>query len=305
MLNITSIAEFTGKELEELVDLGISIKQNPEQYVTHAANKGLVILMEKTSTRTTTSFAAGISELGGWFLNLDWAKSNLTISPLKYEARYLSSNCSIIMARVKLHKTFKELTDHSTVPVINGCDDRFHPSQILADLITIKETAGKLSGVTLTYVGIHNNVVNSMILACKLVGINLRLVTPLINDPSFDEELIQNAKESGLVRWFDTLEEGAKGADFVYTDTWIDMEWFSDDSYAEERERRMQLMMPFQLNRENLGDSNPYIMHDMPVHPGFEISEDLIDDPKSIIFQQAENRLYSAKALILTCLQLS
>ncbi|MEV5029623.1 hypothetical protein MRBLPE1_005282 [Paenibacillus sp. LPE1-1-1.1] len=165
--------------------------------------------------------------------------------------------------------------------------------------MTIYEVAGAFKGMTLTYVGIHNNVANSLVAGCMTLGVKLLLVTPIINPPSWDEELMQQAYRSGLIEKADSLTEAAARSDFVYTDTWIDMEFYHDDHYQEEKNRRLEKMLPFQLNRNNLAGHTPYIMHDMPIHPGFEIEAELVESERSIIYQQAENRMHVQKALLL------
>jgi ornithine carbamoyltransferase len=190
----------------------------------------------------------------------------------------------------------------SRVPVINGCDEKYHPTQVIADLIIMKEKKGELRGAKLVYVGIHNNVCNSLIEACTKIGVEITTVTPIFNEPSRDDELLEEAKKTGLWRTTLNLREAIKDADFIYTDTWVDMEFFFDPKYAGEKERRIKLMMPYQINKENLAGSNAWIMHDMPIHRGCEISSDIIEDPRSIIYEQSENRLYSAKAILLKLL---
>jgi ornithine carbamoyltransferase len=187
----------------------------------------------------------------------------------------------------------------SRVPVINGCDDKYHPSQAIADLITIKEKHGKLKGAKLVYVGVHNNVCNSLIEGCTKTGVKLTTVTPIINEAARDEELNAAAKKTGL--WTTTLDakKAVKEADFVYTDTWIDMEFFTDPKFAAEKEKRLKQMMPYQINAELLKGSSAYVMHDMPIHRGYEISPETIENTKAVIYEQAENRLYSAKAILL------
>jgi ornithine carbamoyltransferase len=271
-------------------------------YENALARRGLLILMEKTSTRTTLSFSAAIGQMGGWSLKLDWVESNFTISPIHHEARYVSRNCDAIMARLKTWEALSTLAENATVPVINGCCTRYHPSQALADLITIREAAGRLEGTSVAYVGVHNNVTNSLLAGATRVGVGVGLVTPMVNEPAWDQALVDEAEATGLVTRYESVREAAEKCDFVYTDTWVDMEWFSDPSYDEERERRTALMSPFQLNHETVGDADVRVMHDMPIHPGWEISEELTQDPRSIIYDQAENRLYSAKALLLNAL---
>lgn len=295
--------ELPAPELAGLVDLALDLKRRPEAYDTACRRRGLLLLFQKTSTRTVLAFSAGIEQMGGYATRLDWHDSNFSISPLGYEARYVSSNCDVIMARLKRHTDLRELAENSSVPVINGCDDRYHPSQALADLVTIKEVAGGLEGASVTYVGIHNNVANSLVAAATSVGVEVGLVTPLVNPPAEDPGLLERAQSTGLLTRYDNVAQAAAASQFLYTDTWVDMEFFEDPAYAQERDRRVELMTPFQLSAANLGGAEPWIMHDMPIHPGYEISAELVESPRSVIFRQAENRLYAAKALLLYVLQ--
>jgi ornithine carbamoyltransferase len=191
------------------------------------------------------------------------------------------------------------MANASRVPLINGCDEKYHPSQALADLITIREKKGALKGAKLVYIGVHNNVCNSLIEGCTKTGVKLTTVAPIFNEAARDDELLAEAKKSGL--WQSTLDakRAVKDADFVYTDTWIDMEFFTDPKFAAEKEKRIKLMMPYQINAELLRGSAAYIMHDMPIHRGYEISAEAIESPKSVIYEQAENRLYAAKSIML------
>jgi ornithine carbamoyltransferase len=207
------------------------------------------------------------------------------------------------MARLLRNSDLQVMAKASRVPVINGCDEKYHPSQAVADLMTMKEKKGTLKGAKLVYIGIHNNVCNSLIEGCTKTGVKITTVTPIFNEPSRDEELLENARKTGL--WETTLnvKKAVEDADFVYTDTWVDMEFFLDPKFAAEKEKRVKLMMPYQINRELLKKSDAYIMHDMPIHRGYEISADAIESPKSVIYEQSENRLYSAKAIILKLLK--
>ncbi len=158
---------------------------------------------------------------------------------------------------------------------------------------------GKLEGTKIVYIGVHNNVTNSLIEGCTKTGVKITTVTPIFNEAARDEDLLTEAKKTGL--WESTLDikKAVSGVDFVYTDTWIDMEYFTDPRFANEKERRIKIMMPFQINTELLKNSNTYIMHDMPIHRGYEISAEAIENPKAVIYEQAENRLHSAKAIFL------
>jgi len=303
MTHLLSLREYDTDTIHSIIRQGIEIKNSPERYYHAAERKGLLMLFQKTSTRTNLSFQSGINQMGGYSVVMDWDASNFSISPIQYEAEYASRNCDVIMARLKKHSDVLELAKYSKVPVINGCCDKYHPCQALADLMTIYEVAGTFTGITLTYVGIHNNVANSLVAGCMAVGIKLLLVTPILNEPSWDEELMQKAFQSGFVEKVVDLPSAAARSDFVYTDTWIDMEFFYEDHYQDEKKRRMEKMLPYQLNRSNLAGHSPYLMHDMPIHPGFEIEEELVESERSIIYQQAENRMHVQKALLMHLLK--
>jgi ornithine carbamoyltransferase len=291
--------ELSIQQLNEFVDLGVEVKRNPKKYAKALEGKSLALIFQKTSTRTRVSFEVAMTQLGGHALYIDWRTTNFTLADVGDEAQYLSRNVDGIMVRLMRNADLQKMMKASRVPVINGCDEMYHPSQAIADLITVKEKHGTLKDAKLVYIGIHNNVCNSLVEGCTKTGVKLTTVTPIFNEASRDEVLLEEAKKTGL--WTSTLDvkKAVKDADFVYTDTWIDMEFFTDSKFAEEKERRLKLMMPYQINSALLKGSNAYIMHDMPIHRGYEISADVIENPKSVIYEQAENRLYSAKAIIL------
>ena len=286
----------------EIIDKGIEIKHNPEEYQDSLKGRSLAMIFQKTSTRTRVSFEVAMTQLGGHAIYMDWRATNFTLADIYDETQYLSRNVDCILARLLKNSDLQVMAKASRVPVINGCDEKYHPSQAIADLITMKEKKGTLKNVKLVYVGIHNNVCNSLIEACTKVGVEITTVTPIFNEPSRDDELLEEAKKTGLYKTTLDLKEAIKDADFVYTDTWVDMEFFLDPKYAREKERRIKMMMPYQINKENMAGSNALIMHDMPIHRGYEISSEMIEDPRSIIYEQSENRLYSAKAILLKLL---
>lgn len=298
-MHLINFKELSGHQIEAFVDLGINAKLNPEKYREELYGKSAALIFQKTSTRTRVAFEVAMTQLGGHALYIDWRTSNFTLSDIADETRYLSRNVDVIMARLLKNADLRRMVSASRVPVINGCDDMYHPSQAIADLITVKEKHGRLKGSKLVYVGVLNNVCNSLIEACTKTGVKLTTVTPIINEAARDEELMAAAKKTGL--WTTTLDakEAVKDADFVYTDTWIDMEFFTDPKFAEEKERRLKLMMPYQINSKLLEGSNAYVMHDMPIHRGYEINAEAINSKKSLIYEQAENRLYAAKAILL------
>jgi len=298
-MHLMNFKELPGQKLNELVDLGLEVKRNPKKFAEALESESLALIFQKTSTRTRVSFEVAMTQLGGHALFIDWRTTNFTLADIGDEVQYLSRNVDGIMARLLRNSDLQKMMSASRVPVINGCDDMYHPSQALADLITIKEKQGTLKGAKLVYVGIHNNVCNSLIEGCTKTGVKITTVTPIFNEASRDQELLEEAKKTGL--WNSTLDvkKAVKEADFVYTDTWIDMEFFTDPKFAEEKEKRLKQMMPYQINSSLLKGSNAYVMHDMPIHRGYEISAEAIENSKSAIYEQAENRLYSAKAMLL------
>jgi ornithine carbamoyltransferase len=301
-MHLMNFKELSAKDLNDLVDEAIEIKHDPEKYSKILEQKSLALVFQKTSTRTRVSFEVATTQLGGHALFIDWRTTNFTMADLGDEVQYLSRNVEGIMARLLHNADLQKMMMASHVPVINGCDDMYHPSQCIADLITIKERHGTLKGAKLVYIGIHNNVCNSLIEGCTKTGVELATVAPIFNEASSDEELLAEAKKTGL--WQSTLDvkKAVKDADFVYTDTWIDMEFFTDPKFAAEKEKRLKQMMPYQINAELLKGSNAFVMHDMPIHRGYEISAEAIESPKSVIYEQAANRLYSAKAILLKLL---
>jgi len=302
-MHLLNFKELNGQQLTEIIEKGIEIKHNPEKYRTSLQGKSAALIFQKTSTRTRISFEVAMTQLGGHALFVDWRTTNFALADLGDEVRYLSRNVDCIMARVIKNADMQIMAKASRVPVINGCDEKYHPSQAIADLITVKERKGKLKGAKLVYVGIHNNVANSLVEGCTKTGVRITTVTPIFNEPTRDNELLEEAKKTGL--WETTLDakQAVKNADFVYTDTWIDMEFFTDAKYAAEKEKRLKLMMPYQVNKELLKGNRAYVMHDMPIHRGYEITADMIESPKSVIFEQSENRLYSAKSILLRVLE--
>jgi len=301
-MHLLTLKDWSSEQIEDVIESSIRIKKNPDKYRTSLKDKSLAMVFQKTSTRTRVSFEVAMTQLGGHALYMDWRTTNLMLADIRDETKYLSRNVDCIMARLLRNADLKAMAEASRVPVINGCDEKYHPCQAIADLMTIKEKKGSLKGLKLTYIGIRNNVCNSLIEGCTKVGIKITTVTPMVNEPSLDKELIERAKRTGLYKTTLDVKKVVKESDVVYTDTWVDMEFFLDPKFKEEKEKRIKLMAPFQINRELMKGSNACIMHDMPIHRGYEISPDMIESPKSIIYEQSENRLHSAKAILLKLL---
>jgi ornithine carbamoyltransferase len=260
--------------------------------------KVLAMVFEKPSLRTRISFEVGMTQLGG---------TSIYISPNEVQigkretvadvAKVLSGYADGIMYRAFSNEVMRELAKNATVPVINGLDDLEHPCQCAADLLTILEKKKKLKGLQLTYVGDGNNVCNSLLLGCAITGMNMRAATPKAHAPNADivakAEAI--ASESGCtVEVLSNPYEAARGADVIYTDTWVSM---GQESEKAEREK---LFLPYQVNprlAENAAKGWLF-MHCLPAHRGFEVSEEIIDGPNSVVFDQAENRLHAQKAIL-------
>jgi ornithine carbamoyltransferase len=302
-MHLLTLKDWSPAEIKEVIEKSLEVKKNPERFKAALKDKSLAMIFQKTSTRTRVSFEVAMTQLGGHAIYLDWRTTNFTIADVKDETRYLSRNVDCIMARLLRNSDLKAMAEASRVPVINGCDERYHPCQAIADLMTIKEKTGKLKGVKLVYVGVHNNVCNSLIVGCTKTGVEITTVTPIKNEPSLDKELIEAAEKTGLYKTTLDVKKAVKDADVVYTDTWVDMEFFLDPKYKEEKEKRIRLMMPYQINKKLLKDSNALVMHDMPIHRGYEISGEIVESERSIIYEQSENRLYTAKGILLKLLQ--
>lgn len=291
-------------DIRLVLELSRTVKHNRRKYQGRMLGNTLVMLFQKTSTRTRVSFEAGMTELGGHAINLDWQSTNFTLSKISFETRYLCRNAAILMARLKSNADLTEMEKASSVPLINGCCNLYHPCQALADMLTIAEDRnGKVAGSKLTYIGVYNNVVNSLTSISAALGVHLTLVCPIRNDDAIDQK--SRRRLLGLGQLTETLdiETAVSDADYVYTDTWLDMEFFNDPKYENEKEQRCRTMMPYQINADLMKNSRARIMHDMPIHPGFEIAEDMVESEQSIIYDQAENRLEAQKAIILHLLQ--
>jgi ornithine carbamoyltransferase len=205
------------------------------------------------------------------------------------------------MVRPLLHETVEEFAKGSRVPVINGLSEKYHPCQALADIMTIKERFGRTKGVKVVYLGIGNNVSNSLALACAKTGCEFVLCAPEKDPDSIDPELEAQAEATGNYREEPDIEKAISGADVLYTDTWVNMEFFSDPKFEREKKRREKLLKPYQLNKKLLefAGSKALAMHDMPAHIGYEIDEYCLRGPRSLAFEQAENRMWSQMALLI------
>ena len=308
MKNMLNFKNFSAEELKKILELAVDMKKSPEKYSEALKGKKLYTLFEKTSTRTFLSFTTGITELGGTYYNQLWKDSNFVLGEPVSEIKYVCRNVDIIMARLIKNETVELFGKNVTVPFINGCDNSYHPCQILADALTIIEHFGSLD-VKLLYIGAKNNVFNSLVeFFSKMKKGTLYGLTPLTNDTACGDDFYEEAKATGYYVELDpsmSMEEAkeyVKDMDILYTDTWVDMEFFNNPDYKEKKEETMAKMMPYQINDDFLEGSNAVVMHDMPMHVGFEISQSVVDKNLDLILDQAENRRHAEKAVMVTLL---
>jgi len=305
MQHVLSLKGFDGKWIESVVDLAIDIKKKPDKYSGALKQKTLAMVFQKSSTRTRLSFETGMTKLGGHGIFIDWRTTQLALGGVPDEAKVISRYADAIMVRPLKHETVAAFASTSRVPVINGLCEKYHPCQALADVLTIKEKKGKLNGVKVTYVGIGNNVSNSLSYACAMTGADFTLCVPEKDPDSHDDEQQKKLKASGRYHEEPDVAKAVKGADILYTDTWVNMEFFNDPKFAPEKARREHVFMPYQLNKAMLEKAGPqaFSMHDMPAHIGYEIDEYALRGPRSLAFDQAENRMWAQMALLIKLLQ--
>jgi ornithine carbamoyltransferase len=303
MKHLLSWEDWSDEEIRELLEFAVYVKTHRHNFNGLMQGRSIAMLFQKTSTRTRVSFEAAMTEMSGHAIYIDWLTSNFELTDIQFEAEYLSRNVSLIMARMKRHEDLLQIVSGSKVPVVNGCCNLFHPCQSLADMLTIRMDRPKLEGTTLCYVGVLNNVANSLIEITAACKVQLILVTPIVNEGAAIARVLERGRASGTLVQEADLKHAVRHADYVYTDTWVDMEFFKDPAFAEVKETRTRQMLPYQINLDLLSESKAKIMHDMPIHPGYEISHDAVKSPRSIIFQQAENRLDAQKAVIAKLLE--
>ena len=292
-------------EIHELLDLAVKLKKEKKQSMIGEPlkNKSLGMIFEKPSTRTRISFEVGMTQLGGHALylsprDLQMGRGETIADTAKVLSRFVDA----IMYRAFSNEVMKELAENATVPVISGLDDKEHPCQILADLLTIKEHKGDFKGLKLTYVGDGNNVCNSLMLGSAMVGMDFAVACPAGYEPDAEltEEARKIAAENGSkIEILRDPKEAVRGADIIYTDVWVSM---GEEKEKEEKER---LFRPYQVNTElvNAAKDDCIVMHCLPAHRGYEITDEVVDGPHSVVFDEAENRLHAQKAVLLTLMQ--
>ncbi|NLX21336.1 MAG: ornithine carbamoyltransferase [Phycisphaerae bacterium] len=295
-----AIRDIDGEVLKTLVDFCIRRKAEFQRGRLKPMLQGKVLAMifQKASLRTRLGFESAMAQLGGHAINLEDTQVGLTKrEDVRDVARVMASMSNAIMARVYGHQLVVELATYSSVPVINGLSDWAHPCQALADLMTIRERFGELGGRTVAYVGDANNVARSLMTACVKVGLPFRIAAP--EGYGLDQGMIQSARMirgksgAGIFETHDPAE-AVRGADVIYTDIWTSM---GQEAQQKERDKAF---VGFQVHADlvKLAQPTAVVMHCLPAHRGQEITDEVIDGPQSIVFQQAENRMHSQRALL-------
>ena len=302
--DFVGVADLDGSRLATVLERAARLKHDRKVGRPHPLLAGRVValIFQKPSLRTRVSFDVGMSELGGRALYLAPAEVGLGERETAPDvARVLSRMVHGIVARTYKHQDITDLAEYATVPVVNALSDLEHPCQALADLQTIEEHAGRLRGVTLAYVGDGNNVVHSLMLAAPRVGMHVRIATPPAYRPAPEvaDRAEALAEEAGTELQIGDDPIGAvRGADVIYTDTWYSM------GQEDEATMRRPIFKEYQVNADlvKAAGNGVKVMHCLPAHRGDEITDDVLDGPASIVYDQAENRLHAQKALLVELL---
>ncbi len=294
--DLLSIADLTPDELRRIIDVAVDMKRNG--YPRRLAGKTLALVFEKASLRTNVSFTVAMQQLGGQAIYLGQSEVGLgQREPVADVARVLSRYVDCIAARTYEQETLVHLARYASVPVINALSDEEHPCQAVADLLTIFENKGRFHGLTLAFIGDGNNVATSLVQAAAMVGMNFIMASPEGYEPAA-ETLVRSrqwaAASGGEIEVVRSPEEAVCHADVVYTDVWISMG--QEDSY----EAKLKAFAGYQVNAGLLAQApaEAILMHDLPAHRGEEIVDEVIEGPRSVVFDQAENRLHAQRAIL-------
>lgn len=287
--------DLSSKEIERLLKRAAEFKSGKDTHKCPLIGKSIALLFEKASTRTRVSFEVGIYQLGAQSIYMNPKEIQLGRGEtIDDTAKVLSRYLDAIVIRTFSHDTLVEFASGTTIPVINGLSDLHHPCQALADLMTLLEKKGQLRGIRVAYIGDGNNVANSLIEAASRMGFTLAIACPEGYDP--DPYILEKARTSakGKIIIFRDPRDAAVGSDAIYTDVWVSM------GQEKESKRKKTKFKGYQLNNRLLSyaKKDAIALHCLPAHRGEEITDDVMDGPQSVVFDQAENRLHTQKALL-------
>lgn len=300
MRHFLTLNDFSKDEIIEILNLAFEIKKEAKarNFKPYLKDQKLAMIFEKSSTRTRVGFDVGMNELGGHALFLSSRDIQLGRGePIKDTARVISRMCDLIMARVNRHETLIELAEFSRVPVINGLSDKFHPVQLMADLMTIVERGTSIAKIKAAYVGDGNNMTHSWLMLASKLGFELRVATPVgyEADPQILAQAQENAKISGAkILIMNDIKEAVAGANVVTTDTWVSM------GQEAEKEQRIHDFAGFCVDESlmALAEKNAIFLHCLPAYRGYEVSEAVFEAHADEIFAEAENRLHAQKGVM-------
>ncbi|HBI27097.1 MAG TPA: ornithine carbamoyltransferase [Peptococcaceae bacterium] len=295
-----TISDFTTDEIRLIIDAAHDLKKDLKEGIPHPVlqGKSMGMIFTKPSTRTRVSFEVGMYQLGGYALFLSAQDIQLRRGEsLPDTARTLERYLDGILIRTLGQDVVDELAQYASIPVINGLTDFVHPTQVIADLMTVEEHKGKLAGLKLAYLGDGDNVANSLLQICAKMGVQMTIACPPGYEP--DAKILADARQDAVKTGIqlDVVEdpaEAAKDADAIYTDIWASM------GQEKEQDQRVGDFQSYQVNEELLKRANPgaVVLHCLPAHRGEEITDEVIDGPQSVVFDEAENRLHAHKAIM-------
>lgn len=303
--DLLKLQDWSKEEIIDVLNLGDQLKYEQKHGIAHKYLEGqtLAMIFNKSSTRTRISFEVGMSQLGGKALFL--SASDLQIGrgePIEDTARVLSRYVDGIMIRTYEQKEVEDLAANATIPIVNGLTDDFHPCQVLADLMTIREFKSKLEGLKVTYLGDGNNMANSIMIGCLKVGIDVSIASPKAYMPT--DEMIEIAKESAKeggskLVITDDIKKAAQDADVVMTDVWASM------GQEDEAKERQAIFKSYQINDKvmSYAKDDAMVMHCLPAHREEEITGKIFEKHADVIFEEAENRLHVQKAILVTLMK--
>ncbi len=294
-----TIKDFTPEQIRHLLDLARRIKAKPDDYRESLKGKGLAMIFEKPSLRTRVTFDVGIHQLGGFSVYLSPAEINLGKRESVYDvAKNLERMVQGIMIRTFAHEIVEKMAEYASIPIINGLTDYSHPCQAMADYLTIMESKGRVAGLRVVFVGDGNNVAHSLMFVGAQLGAHVWVATPNGYEPdakALDWARRRAEQTGGSCIATNDASEAVSGADVVYTDVWASM---GQESEAEKKNKAFQ---QYQVNGKLFGKAknDAIFMHCLPAHRGMEVTDEVIDSPRSVVFQEAENRLHAQKAIML------
>jgi len=294
-----TLQDYSADEIWGILKMAKEIRSRPEKYSSHLEGKSVLLLFQKASTRTRVSFEVAIRQLGGFPISLGWGEAQLGRGETVADtARVFGRYVQCVVARVHNHSDLEEMASYADIPIVNALSDLYHPCQTVADLFTIWEHFDSLKNLKMAYIGDANNVCNSLLIGCSKIGLDITVACPHQYRPKekIMDLALGNAKESGSsIKVSADPAAAVQGANVVYTDVFVSM------GFEEERQERLKVFLPkYQVTADllKLASEDAVFMHCLPAHRGEEVTADVLDGSQSIVWDQTENRLHTAKTIL-------